>query len=279
MNRCLKYFTVGVFIFLYLPIVFLMIRSFDASSTPTIFSGFTLNNYRDMFNDSRLIMLLRNSLTIAIIAAVVSTILGTMAAIGIVAMKKNMRNIVMKFTRIPITNPDIITGVSLAIFFVFVGGSMRSNRDTLGFTTLLIAHITFNLPYVILSVMPKLRQLDPSHAEAARDLGCTPFKAFRKVVLPEIFPGVLAGFMMAFVLSLDDFVISFFVHGPSFITLPIEVYTYTKRAMPPRIYAMFTLLFMIVLAVMILLNLMQARSMKRVKQTEPGMRTGLFGRM
>ncbi|MCL2546789.1 MAG: ABC transporter permease [Oscillospiraceae bacterium] len=277
--KALKAFTIGVFIFLYLPIAFLIVRSFDASSTPTIFTGFTLDNYRQLAGNSRLMLLLQNSLIVAFLAATAATILGTMAAMGIVSMRKKMRGVVMKLTRIPITNPDIVTGVSLAIFFVFIGRTMQSERDALGFGTLLIAHITFNLPYVILAVMPKLRQLDPHISEAARDLGCTPFQSFRKVVLPEIFPGILGGFMMAFVLSLDDFVISFFVHGPSFVTLPVEIYSYTKRAMPPPVYAMFTLLFLTVLAVMVLINLLQARSAKYMKPENGRPRGGLFGRM
>ena len=168
------------------------------------------------------------------------------------------------------TNPDIVTGISLALLFAFVGRLLKTN-NILGFTTLLIAHVTFNLPYVILSVLPKLRQLNPSINEAALDLGCTPVQSFFKAVLPEILPGIVTGAMMAFTMSLDDFVISYFVYGPAFRTLPVEIYT--KKPLPPKIYALFTVIFTAVLLVMIIMNIVQARDDRRRQRhnaTTPG---------
>ena len=177
----------------------------------------------------------------------------------------------MTLTNIPMTNPEIVTGISLSLLFVFVGSRMLGQRNSLTFWTLLIAHITFNLPYVILNVMPKLRQLDPALQEAALDLGCTPAQAFFKVTLHEIMPGIAAGAIMSFTMSLDDFVISYFVTGMDFVTLPVEIYSYTKKPIPPKIYAMFTLLFLLILVLMIVMNLLQIRSdQKRVRGRAPG---------
>ena len=195
-----------------------------------------------------------------------------MAAIGIRAMSGRMRRITMAVTNIPLTNPEIVTGVSLALLFAFAGQMMKLN-NVLGFTTLLIAHITFNLPYVILSVMPKLGQLDPNLLDAALDLGCTPVQAFFKVIIHEIMPGILSGALMAFTMSLDDFVISYFVYGPSFVTLPVEIYNYTKKPLQPKIYALFTLLFLAILLVMVVMNLVQAGDERRRRQAR-----GVFGK-
>ena len=161
-------------------------------------------------------------------------------------------------------NPEIVTGVSLALLFAFVGTLLKIN-SVLGFVTLLIAHITFNLPYVILSVTPKLSQMDPDLREAALDLGCTPVRAFFKVVIHEIMPGIVSGALMSFTMSLDDFVISYFVYGPDFVTLPVEIYNYTKKPLQPKIYALFTLLFLVILLVMVVMNLLQARDDTRQK--------------
>ena len=169
----------------------------------------------------------------------------------------------MGLTNIPMTNPDIVTGISLSLLFVFVGTKMLGQRNSLTFWTLLIAHITFNLPYVILNVMPKLQQMDNSLVEAAMDLGCTPMQSFFKVTLPEIMPGILSGAIMAFTMSLDDFVISYFVTGLDFITLPVEIYNYTKKQLQPKIYAMFAMLFVLILVLMIIMNLLQMRQDKK----------------
>ena len=195
-----------------------------------------------------------------------ATVLGTMAALGIQAMRGRIRRLVMTVTNIPLVNPEIVTGVSLSLLFVFVGRSMLHTENVLGFTTLLIAHVTFNLPYVILSVMPKLRQMDNQLMDAAQDLGCTPAQGFFKVVLPELWPGIISGAIMAFTMSLDDFVISYFVYGPRFATLPVDIYTNTRKQMPPKYYAMFTLMFFVIFVVMALMNIMQARDEKKQKQ-------------
>ena len=166
----------------------------------------------------------------------------------------------MTLTNIPMTNPDIVTGISLSLLFVFVGSKLLGQRNSLTFGTLLIAHITFNLPYVILNVMPKLNQMDPALENAAMDLGCTPLQAFFKVTLHEIMPGIVSGAIMAFTMSLDDFVISYFVSGMDFVTLPVEIYSYTKKPIQPKVYALFTLLFVLIFVLMVGMNLVQMRS-------------------
>ena len=227
--------TILVFIFLYIPMILLAVASFNTGLD-------------------------------------IATFLGTMAAVGIHSMKGRMRKAVMTLTNIPMTNPDIVTGVALALLFAFTGTMLKIN-SILGFWTLLIAHITFNLPYVILSVMPKLGQLDPNLLDAALDLGCTPVQAFFKVIIHEILPGILSGALMAFTMSLDDFVISYFVYGPSFVTLPVEIYNYTKKPLQPKIYALFTLLFLAILLVMVVMNLVQAGDERRRRQAR-----GVFGK-
>jgi spermidine/putrescine transport system permease protein len=171
----------------------------------------------------------------------------------------------MTITNIPMTNPEIVTGVSLALLFAFIGTMLKIN-NILGFLTLLIAHVTFNLPYVILSVMPKLHQMDPDLREAALDLGCTPIQAFFKVVIHEIMPGIISGALMAFTMSLDDFVISYFVYGATFVTLPVEIYNYTKKPLQPKIYALFTLMFIIILLVMSAMNLLQEKDLRLARE-------------
>ena len=256
--------TVLVFIFLYVPMIVLAVASFNEGLDIATFKGFTFRQYANLFRDETLLTLLRNSLIIAILSSLIATFFGTMAAVGIHSMKGQMRKAVMTLTNIPMTNPDIVTGVALALLFAFTGTMLKIN-SILGFWTLLIAHITFNLPYVILNVMPKLQQIGPELEEAALDLGCTPFQAFTKVVIHEIMPGIISGALMAFTMSLDDFVISYFVTGSSFITLPVEIYNYTKKPIQPKIYALFTLMFVVILVMMVVMNLLQARSEKRVQ--------------
>ncbi|MCI8526143.1 MAG: ABC transporter permease [Oscillospiraceae bacterium] len=242
----------------------LIISSFNQGSDMAVWKGFTLSQYGELFRDRSLLGLLGNSLLIAALSSLVATVLGSMAALGIHAMNGRMRRLVMALTNIPLTNPEIVTGVSLALLFAFAG-TMLKIHSILGFWTLLIAHITFNLPYVILSVMPKLSQMDPDLAEAAQDLGCTPFQAFTKVVVREILPGVVSGALMAFTMSLDDFVISYFVTGSGLITLPVEIYNYTKKPMQPKIYALFSLMFAVILLVMVVMNLLQMRDQKNAR--------------
>ena len=263
MKKTNRFLTIVMFIFLYIPMAVLVVASFNTGKDITNFEGFTLHRYVELFQDDHLLNLLRNSLVVSILSTLVATGFGTVAAIGIHNLKPKMRKVVMSLTNIPMTNPDIVTGVSLSLLFVFVGSKMLGQRDALTFWTLLMAHITFNLPYVILNVMPKLQQMDTSLQDAAMDLGCTPTQAFFKVTLHEIMPGVIAGAIMAFTMSLDDFVISYFVSGLDFVTLPVEIYSYTKKPIQPKIYAMFTLLFLLIFVLMVVMNLLQLRSDKK----------------
>jgi len=270
MRRFNKTMTVLVFIFLYIPMLVLGVASFNSGTDVATFKSFTFSQYGNLFRDDALLTLLRNSVIIAVLASLISTVFGTMAAVGIHSMKGRMRRAVMTLTDIPMTNPDIVTGVALALLFAFTGTLLRT-QSVLGFWTLLIAHITFDFPYVILNVMPKLQQMDPDLEEAALDLGCTPYQAFMKVVIHEIMPGILSGALMAFTMSLDDFVISYFVTGSSFITLPVEIYNYTKKPIQPKIYALFTLMFAVILALMVLMNFLQGRGEKEAR-LRPGRR-------
>ena len=262
MKRVNLVITILVFIFLYLPMIVLGVASFNTGLDVATFKSFTLSQYVNLFRDQTLLKLLGNSVVIALLSSFIATVFGTLAAVGIFSMKGRMRRAVMTLTNIPMTNPDIVTGVALALLFAFTGTMLKIN-SILGLWTLLIAHITFNFPYVILNVMPKLQQMDPDLQEAALDLGCTPMQAFLKVVIHEIMPGVISGALMAFTMSLDDFVISYFVTGSSFITLPVEIYNYTKKPIQPKIYALFTLMFAVILVLMVVMNLLQARSEKQ----------------
>ena len=262
MKKANKFLTILMFVFLYIPMVVLIVGSFNTGKNLTQFEGFTLQQYVRLFQDDKLLGLLGNSLLVATLSTVIATVFGTVSAVGIYNLRPKLRKAVMSLTNIPMTNPDIVTGISLSLLFVFVGSKMLQQKESLNVWTLLIAHITFNLPYVILNVMPKLQQMDNSLTDAAMDLGCTPWQAFFKVTLPEIMPGVLAGGIMAFTMSLDDFVISYFVSGSSFTTLPVEIYNYTKKQLQPKIYAMFTMLFLLIFVLMVVMNLLQLRQEK-----------------
>ena len=263
MKRANRILTVLIFIFLYVPMAVLIVASFNTGKDVTQFEGFTLRQYTRLFQDRTLLKLLGNSLLVSVLASFIATVFGTVASLGIYNLNPRLRKAAMTLTNIPMTNPDIVTGVSLSLLFVFVGTRMLGQRNSLTFWTLLIAHITFNLPYVILNVMPKLKQTDSSLRDAAMDLGCTPLQAFFKVTLHEIAPGIVSGAIMAFTMSLDDFVISYFVSGLDFVTLPVEIYSYTKKPLHPKIYALFTLLFLLILVLMVAMNLLQARGMKK----------------
>ena len=262
MKTFLRIVTIIVFAFLYIPILLLVVASFSSGSSIATFVDFTFHNYSELFADTDLIGLLMNSVLLALISSTLAAIIGTVACFGIFKMRKRTQRMIMNVTNIPITNPDIVTGISLSLLFAFIGSVLKI-QSILGFTTLLIAHMTFNLPYCILSVMPKLKQLDPSLGEAALDLGCTPLQSFFKVLLPEILPGIITGFMTSFTMSLDDFVISYFVAGSKFTTLPIEIYNYTKKPIPSKIYALFTIVFFAVLIIMILMNTLEVQDEKR----------------
>ena len=263
MKKANRALTIVMFAFLYLPMLVLIVASFNTGKDVTNFEGFTLQQYVRLFQDDALLGLLGNSLLVSILASLIATVFGTMSALGINSLNPKLRQAAMTLTNIPMTNPDIVTGVSLSLLFVFVGSQMLGQKESLNFWTLLIAHLTFDLPYVILNVMPKLKQLDNSLTDAAMDLGCTPAQAFFKVILPEIMPGIVAGGIMAFTMSLDDFVISYFVTGTGFITLPVEIYSYTKKPIQPKIYAMFTLLFGLIFVLMLTMNLLQIRADKQ----------------
>ncbi|XOQ49442.1 MAG: Inner membrane ABC transporter permease protein YdcV [Eubacteriales bacterium] len=265
MKAISKIYSMLIFLFLYAPIVVLIIFSFNNSTTMSrsVWSGFSLKWYIKLFQDEMLLIALRNTLVIAVIAALVSTVLGTAAAIGIGGMNKLMKRMVMNVTNLPMVNPEIVTGVSLMLLFVFVAKSM--GNLTLGMFSLILAHITFCLPYVILSVLPKLRQMDPHLYEAAQDLGCSPILAFFKVVLPEIMPGVVTGMIMAFTLSIDDFVISYFTSGTT-QTLPIFIYSMTRKRISPEINALSTLLFGTIIVLLLIINFRQSKDQKMAEK-------------
>ena len=269
MKKANRIITVLIFVFLYIPMAVLIAASFNTGKDITQFEGFTWQQYARLFQDKDMLKLLGNSILISVLASGISTVFGTFAAVGIHGLKPKMRKVVMSLTNIPMTNPDIVTGVSLSLLFVFVGTKMLGQKESLTFWTLLIAHVTFNLPYVILNVMPKLQQMNPALGDAAMDLGCTPLQAFFKVTLHEIMPGIVAGAIMAFTMSLDDFVISYFVTGSDFMTLPVKIYSETKKPIQPKIYAMFTLLFLLILVLMVTMNLIQLRGEESKRKHAP----------
>lgn len=258
-----KLYIALILVFLYAPILVMFIFSFNSAESVWVFEGFSLDWYKELIYNSTMLTALRHTLVIAILSAIISTVLGTAAAIGILQLRKKItKSLVMSVTNIPMMNADIVTGISLMLLFVFFGKLIGLN-ESLGFFTVLIAHITFNLPYVILSVMPKLQQTDKHLPEAALDLGCTPLQAFFKAVLPSIMPGVFSGFIMAFTLSLDDFVISYFTCG-HYQTLPIVIYNMTKKTVTPDAYALSTIIFVTVFVLLILYNTMQNNSERKV---------------
>ena len=252
-----------VMLFLYLPIIMLIVLSFNGTNSTSVIQGFSTKWYVELFKDSATITALTNTLILAVTSAITATVIGTLAAVGIDKMKKGVvKSSVMTVTNIPMMNPEIVTGVSMMLLFVFIG-SILGASGVLGFWTLFIAHVTFSLPYVILNVLPKLRQTDANLSQAAQDLGCPPIKAFIKVVLPSILPGVIAGLIMAFTLSFDDFIISYFVSGPKFQTLPIRIFSMTKKRVTPDMYALSTIMFIVILVLLILVNVLQAQGDNR----------------
>lgn len=252
-----------VMIFLYAPIAVLIVFSFNDSKSRNTWAGFTLRWYQELFHDEVIMQSFGVMLIVAIVSSVVATVLGTLAAIGIVKMNKRLKSLVMTFTYLPMINPEIITGVSLMLLFIYL-------KMEFGLSTLILAHITFNVPYVILNVMPKLRQMDRSTYDAAMDLGCNPLQAFWKVVIPEIMPGITAGFLMALTFSMDDFVISYFVSGASIQTLPVAIYSMTRRRISPKINALSTIMFVIVCMTLILSNLYTSKKEKSLRKKQGG---------
>ncbi len=254
-----KLYLAMVMLFLYLPIIMLVVLSFNSSNSTSVMSGFSTKWYVELFRDEETIKACYNTIILAVLTAITSTFIGTLAAVGINKMKKGfVKTSVLSVTNIPMMNPEIVTGVSMMLLFVFIGTALKIN-GILGFWTLFIAHVTFSLPYVILNIMPKLKQTDAHISEAAQDLGCTKLQAFLKVVLPSIRPGIVAGFIMAFTLSLDDFIISYFVSGPKFQTLPIRIFSMTKKRVTPDMYALSTIIFIVILILLVLVNIFQAK--------------------
>ena len=252
-----------ILFFLYAPIFVLIAFSFNSSKSRT-WTGFTLDWYASLLRDSSIMNAFYTTIIIALLSAVIATIAGTFAAVGFYNMRARWRTPLLHINNIPMMNADIVTGVSLALLFVSLGGILKFN---LGFATLLIAHITFNIPYVVLSVMPKLRQLDSNLIDAACDLGCTWIKAFWKVIVPEIMPGIINGLIIAFTLSIDDFVISYFTAGGNVMTLPMKIFAMTRRRITPEINALSTILFLTVLILLIIINIREARQEERLKQS------------
>jgi len=248
-----------IFAFLYAPIAVLISLSFNAARSRGSWGGFTLQWYVELFQDRVIMNSLYTTLFIGITSALVATIIGTAAAIGIHNSRGWQKKLVMNLTYIPVLNPEIVTGISLMILFVFA-------KLQFGYLTLLLAHITFNIPYVILSVLPKLRQLDKNLYEAALDLGAEPWYAFLKVILPEIMPGVITGLLLAFTLSIDDFVVSFFTTGSGVATLSITVYSMARRGINPKLNALSTIMFVAVLLLLIIVNVRQAQDEKKARR-------------
>ena len=266
LNGISKFYLALFMILLYAPIAVLIFFSFNASNSTSVFSGFSLRWYHELFRDSATMTAFRNTAVLAVVSSVLSTILGTAAAVGFnYSRTKWYKRALMTTTNIPMMNPDIVTGISMMLLFVFAG-TLFHMKGVLGFGTMLIAHITFQLPYIILNILPRFESMDSYITEAARDLGCTPVQAFFKVTLPEIRAGIAAGFIMAFTLSLDDFVISYFVSGPSFQTLPIRIYSMTKKRVTPDMYALSTIIFLVMLVLLILINFMDDDSRKSRKE-------------
>ena len=263
-----KFYTALVLLFLFAPILILLVFSFNGSKSLSVFSGFSLYWYRELFRDAETLKAVRNTLLLAVSSSLIATMMGTAAAVGIFRLRsKYLRTVLDTVTNIPMINPDIITGISLMLMFVFVG-RLFGAATSLNFATMLIAHVTFCLPYVILQVLPKLQQMDKSLPEAAMDLGCTPLRAFFKVEIPEILPGVITGLIMAFTLSLDDFVISYFTAGNGFQTLPIRIYNITKKTVTPKMYALATIIFFVILALLLISNLSDSDSAETVKKAK-----------
>ena len=235
-----------ILIFMYAPIVTLIILSFNSSKSRAKWGGFTLKWYTRLFSDQAVASALVNTLSIAVLATIFSTIIGTITCIAMIGLNSKLRSVIMGITNIPMINADIVTGISLMLLFRFLHiGS--------GFTTILLAHITFNIPFVMLSVMPRVKSLNFYVYEAALDLGATPLYAFRKTMLPDIMPGVVSGALMAFTMSLDDFIITYFTKGSGFETLSTLIYNEVKRGIQPEIYALSAIIFVVVLCLLMII--------------------------
>ena len=253
-----------IFGILYIPIITLIFFSFNASNSTAVFTGFSFRWYEELFSSPDTFTALRNTLILALSSAALSTIIGTAASAGIYRMKSKLaKSAISSVTNIPMMNPDIVTGMSMMLFFVAVVGILNIEYESIGFTAMLIAHTTFCLPYVILSVLPRVEDLGSSLSEAAMDLGCTPLQSFFKVELPNIMPGVISGFIMAFTLSLDDFVISYFVGASNFQTLPLLIYSMTKKKVTPDMYALSTLIIATIFILLVASNVKSGKARRK----------------
>ena len=251
MKKLSKVYTALIIAFMYIPIFTLILFSFNDGKT-TVWKGFTLRWYADLFRDSQIINSLWNTLIVAFLASVFATALGTVAAIGINNFKGKKKILLQNASNIEILSPDIVTGVALMLMFTLLGTALHFK---MGFVTVLLAHITFCTPYVVLNVLPRIRHMDYSVYEAALDLGCNQWQAFRKVVIHELMPGMFSGFLMSFTFSMDDFVITYFTRGSSFQTLSIQIYSMTHQRISPKINALSALMFAAVLILMIIINI------------------------
>ena len=267
MKPIAKVYTAIIFLFLFAPIAILLVFSFNSGNSLSVFSGFSLYWYKELFQDSNTLEALRNTLVLALCAAILSTVLGTAASVGMNKLRsKYMRAAMNTVTNLPMVNPEIITGISLMLLFVayqrFAGGLDFLPDNIMGLPTLLIAHIAFNVPYVIFNVTPKLKQLDIKLYEAALDLGCDPKQAFFKVILPEISPAILSAFLICLTYSIDDFMISYFNCG-TVETLPIAIYSMTRKKVSPEIYALSTIMFVVILSIILISNAMESREYRK----------------
>ena len=255
MKKLRKLYVGLILLFLYIPIGLLILYSFNASKSRANWGGFTLNWYKELFQDEVILSSLGTTLSIGFLAALISTVLGTFGAVALFGIHRRPRRVMLSIINLPMLNSEVVTGVSLMLFFAMV-------HLQLGYLTLLLSHIGFCVPYVVLSVMPKLRQLDPNLSEAAQDLGATPLQAFFRVIVPDIMPGIFSGFIMALTMSIDDFVVSFFTTGSGVSTLSITIYTMAKRGISPKINALSTLIFACVLILLVCINLHDLRDSK-----------------
>ena len=269
-----RFYIALIFLILYAPILIVILFSFNESGNLSYFSHFTLYWYKELFRDGEALSALKNSLLLAVTSSLLATAIGTFASFGISrARSKFYQNAVESVSKIPMMNPDIVTGVSMMLLFVGVASILKFS-NILGMWSMLIAHTTFNLPYVILSVLPKFRQMDKSLTEAALDLGCTPAQTFFRVEFPFILPGVISGLMMSFTLSLDDFVISHFVSSPDFKTLPLYIYNQTAHEVKFSMYALCTLIIFVILFLLIAVNVAgsagEKKNRKKLKSSVKG---------
>lgn len=257
-NVLKKIYIALIFIFLYAPMAVLIVLSFNSSKSRSKWGGFTFKWYAKLLSDSDIMEALGTTLLLAVLSSLIATFIGTIAAIAIMSFKKGMRTMLLGITNIPMLNAEIVTGISLMLLFIFF-------NIKFGFTTILLAHITFNIPYVILSVMPRIKQLNPSAYEAAMDLGASPFKAFMKVVFPDILPGVFSGLLMAFTMSIDDFIITHFTKGAGVDTLSTKIYSQVRKGIDPKMYALSSVIFITVLILLILVNTLPGSKSKAKK--------------